>query len=421
MSRNYLTVHKVEKIEINESFTLLLQFLPQFQSTAIGLFIDKGSRSESKEQEGLMHFTEHMLFKGSKKYTKEQISTFFDQTGGLVDAFTSKEELAIINRIPTNSLNENIDLIFEILFNSKFDENEFTQEKKVILNELYDDIEDPVETLTDNFYRKIFDRDLGHPTIGNEKILKETNNNKLFQFYKEKINSSMITLSIAGNFDKENLLSVIKQLDINNKIFNESTVQRQKSTGHFHIDHSTDQLHIITGRTNLEFNDTQKIQLRLFNLIFGESMSSRLFSIIRDNLGLCYNIYSDFEFYKYESLFEIYLSIMPDTFQKTTHAIQDIIKDLKINGITEKELENAKKQAISEIILSQDELVKIVSQNYELNVKFNENFTTSDIIDMYSKTTKNDIDTMINYIFDKDTFLTGTLYNKEIKFNGWQF
>ena len=409
---------KVKKIVLDNGLNIIIDQAQNYQSVSIGFFLKKGSRDENINQLGYSHFCEHMIFKGTDKLNKKQIAENFDKMGGYINAYTTHELIVIYNRVPYFYLEENIKLIYEIFNNSIFDKKELDMERDVIINEIHSEFEDPHEKVYEEFMKNIFpDQSLGYPIIGNEESINNVKRDELYQLYQNIFNIDDLLIVLSGKIDEKKILKTLEQLKFRRKkkqiIIEENAIQ--KTQGNFFINLPSEQVHIISGTSKFNTNNESFIKIGILNLIIGESMSSRFFQKIRDELGLCYSIYTFFNKFRKENLFGFYMSVRPGNINKAFDETSSIIKDLLKHGITKEELIQAKEQKIIEIILNNDVLQKRMQKNAFMDIKFGRIYSINEIISIIENTTLNDLNEIINKIFINNNFITQTLYKKNIK------
>lgn len=420
---NLILKENLEKIRLDNGITLLLEKIDYFNSCAIGFFLKRGSRSEKDNENGYSHFCEHMIFKGTDLYTKEDISRYFDEMGGYINAYTTHESLLVYNKIPYFNIMENIKIVSEMFNNSIFDEKEIELEKNVILNEINSTMEDPHEKIHEDFMSNVFNNSqLGKPIIGNKESILNTKKDNLYNFYKKYFSSENILISIAGNFDREQIIDFFSNISFRNEKISFFDKAIQKNRGSQWTIMQAEQLHILTGTACFDVNNEfDFFKCSLLNLILGESMSGRLFQRLREELGLCYSVYSFFNKFKYENLFGIYISTFPENINITIDELSKLIKNFKENGITEEELNKSKKQKIGELILNFDNIQNRMKRNAILEIRYNEHFSYNQIIELINRISIDDINELIRNIFIQDNFFTQFLYKKRLKHKGLEF
>ena len=413
----------IYKVVLNNGINIILDYIPSHQSICIGFFLKKGSRDENKDQLGYSHFSEHMLFKGTEKYNQKFISNYFDKIGGYINAYTTHELIVLYNRIPKIYLEDAIKFMYNIFMNSIFNEKELNIEKNVIINEIHSEFEDAHEKIHEYFMKNLFpNQSLGLPIIGNEKSINNCSRDNLFKFYNKFFNSDDLLIVISGNINKEKIITLFEKLDCRRKKLNinKKKALQGKNTIFKNILPS-EQAHIILGTSKYEIKKEEYIKLGLLNIILGESMSSRLYQKVREELGLCYSIYSFCNKYRKENVFGLYLSVLPSNINKAIKVISNIIKKLIQKGISKSELETAKTQKIGELILNYDILQKRIHRLAFMDITLNKIFSYNQILKIINNTTLYDLNNLARNIFIKENLITQLLYKKDLKIGEWDF
>ncbi len=420
MSNN--TLQTLKRSALSNGLVLLTEELDHFQSTSIGFYLKRGSRDETSNEKGFSHFCEHMLFKGTDKYNKEEIASIFDSMGGSFNAFTSNELVVVYAKVPHFHTKKAIELIYSMINNSQFDNKELELERNVILNEINMSLEDPGDKISEDFTFNLFpDSSLGSPIIGTTESISNVTRDELFSFYEKSFYSDDMVVVVTGKLDFDDLYNYINSLTFrrNSKNTNRLTLQGD-NVNSFTIQ-PAEQLHIISGTTRFNLNEENVSDIQLLNMIIGQSMSSRLFQEVRDNLGLCYSIYSYVQKYREEALFAIYTSIIPKDLPKAISAISDVIKKLIEFGITEEELTKVKDQRISEIILNSDLLQKRMRKIAMYEISYNKLYDESESVKKIEQATVAKINPLIKEIFISKNFFTQSLYKKSLEIPKWSF
>lgn len=420
-NENLITLN-LEKHKLANGVTLLLEPIKNFASVSVGFFLQRGSRDEENRQSGYFHFCEHMLFKGNDRHNKDEIAQLFDEMGGYVNAYTTHEAVVLYNRLPAYYLKSNLEAMHSMLHNSLFSKEEVELERDVILNEIKSTFEDPPDKLQEDFFSNVFlEQPLGRPIIGTSEIISSTSQENLFNFYKSNFSADDMTVSIAGNFDRDQILSYMESLDFRRSGKQQKLAARQKGGSYNFTTLPSEQLHLMAGTSLFELTDEEYFKLSLLNIIVGESMSSRLFMKIREELGLCYTIYSYIQRYRNEHLFAIYTSVMPKNSDRVIEEISAVFRELLEKGISQSELDNTINHKIGNIILSSDVLYKRMSVNAHFENKFQGKFNSNDVIRITKETTVEEINELLQRVLIKDNFVTQALYKEEKEIAKWNF
>jgi predicted Zn-dependent peptidase len=412
----------IDKIIFDNGLTLLIDQQPHFHSIAMGFFLNRGSRDESVDEKGYYHFAEHMLFKGTATLKKDQIAKLFDGMGGYINAYTTHENVVLYNRVPDIFFKESLKIMGEMWTSSSFSAEETAPEIDVVLNEINSTLEDPSEKLHEDFQANLFkDQPLGDPITGNPDSIRSITREKMGRFYINNFTAKETIISIAGNVKTDEVIELAGSLNFSLNVPESKQDCQQNQSGNFFTVLPSEQVHIIAGTAGISLDQKDYIQTTLLNLIFGETMSSRLFQRIREELGLCYSISSFIQRFRTENIFGFYSSIMPKNSERFIAEVSSLIANLIKNGITEEELDQAKKQKTGELILQSDHLQKKMQKNTFMEFRYHKQYDMNDIIAIINSTTRDDINHLIKTIFQQSQFLTQTLYRKKTEIPPWKF
>jgi len=341
---------------LSNGITIVTERIPQFRSISAGLWFKSGSMYENDDLGGISHFIEHMLFKGTSNRSAKQIADVMDGIGGQLNAFTAKEYTCYYFKVLDEHLETGLDLLSDMLLNSSFEPLEIEKEKGVILEEILMYEDSPEDVAYDLLSNAMFrDHPLSKPILGEQHTLQSFNRDKILSFFHKYYSPESVVISLAGNFDKEQLEDLLqkyfanwKSINANNgnsipKISFESNVLfRQKDI---------EQTHICIGFPGIPLSDESIYSVMAFNNIFGGSMSSRLFQKIREDKGLVYSVVSHPSNYTIGGYFTIYAGMKPSNAQEVLSLITEEIKSVLLNGVSLEELNKAKEQLKGNYIL----------------------------------------------------------------------
>lgn len=344
-----------KKLTLDNGVRIVSEKIPYVHSVSLGIWISTGSRRENSKNNGISHFIEHMLFKGTEKRTAKQIAESIDNIGGQLNAFTGKECTCFYTKTLDTHLDIAIDVLADMLFNSLFAKKDITVEKKVIIEEIgmYEDT--PEELVHDMLSETLWDgNSLGYPILGTEKCLKPMNREMMQQYMLENYTPENTIIAVAGNFEEETLEKLVRQYFSNweargRKIQEYEGVEFKADTRIKEKD--TEQVHLCVGYNGIEHGSDDLYSLLAVNNIFGGGMSSRLFQKIREKRGLVYSIYSYPSAYKKTGLFTIYAGMNPEHMNEVAELIAGEIKLLLKKGITADDLQKSKEQLKGNYIL----------------------------------------------------------------------
>lgn len=315
--------------------------------TVLTLF-GTGSKYEEKEINGLSHFLEHMMFKGTKKRpTPISISEELDKVGGSFNAFTSFEETGYWVKVDYTHLDLALDIVSDMLISSKFDKKEMDKERGVIIEEMNMIKDNPRRHIWDLLYKLMYgDQPAGRDIIGTKEIISAVPREKLVQYYKKQYGAENMVLVVSGRINEKEVLKKIGKyfgkLNQQKPHTKPKVVENQQHPELAINFKETDQTHMCLSFRAFDVFDERRYALSVLSLILGEGMSSRLFTRIREKHGLAYTISSMTELASDSGFLAIYSGVGNDKVQKAVIEIMDEIKKVKTRGVTDRELKKAK-------------------------------------------------------------------------------
>lgn len=327
--------------------------------------INCGSRDESSSKQGLAHFIEHMLFKGTTSKSLYQILNRMEVVGGDLNAYTSKEQTCIHASFLKEHLSRAIELFHDLLFNSTFPVNELKKEKQVIMDEIDSYLDLPEEAIQDDFEEIIFkNHSLGANILGTKKSVAGITRSDLISFTKNHYRSEDIVLGVYGNVDEKELLALSNQYFSKVKKHSKDVVRTapNKYKAQQIVQHKNSvQSHAVIGTRALSIHDPKKTtMLLLSNYLGGPGMSSRLNMEIREKKGICYTIDANFTPMSDTGIFSIYMGTDAEKMEKCMSLVQKelkLLRDKKLGSLT---LTQAKKKFIGQISLAEENHLSVL-------------------------------------------------------------
>jgi predicted Zn-dependent peptidase len=271
--------------------------MPAMASVTAGIWVGVGSRHESAEVNGICHFIEHLLFKGTKRRTAKDISEAIEGIGGSLNAFTSEELTCFHARASSDRLRDILDVLLDMLFNSQMKSGEVARERAVIKEEIAMYLDEPQHHVHELLNGTMWpDQPLGRPITGTPRSLDSISRDRLFEFLHAHYVGQACVIAAAGNVRHADLVKLVKK---HSKHFKHgsprsiSPVEQRQIAYRTHVfSKKTEQTQAALGFRTFSRHDERRYALRLLNVILGENMSSRLFQRIREDKGLVYSIYS---------------------------------------------------------------------------------------------------------------------------------
>ncbi len=342
----------VERRDLPNGVIVLFEKIDSVRSASVGIWIRNGSRYESVVENGVSHFIEHMLFKGTEKRNSSQIAEEMDAIGGQFNAFTTKECTSFYFRALDTMLEHGIDVLTDILQNSIFPENEFETERGVI-NEEIDMYEDtPDDLVVDNLFSAVYpESSLGRPIIGTHESLSAMDTDFLRQYQHTHYTGSNMVAAISGNFSQEIIDYFCEALKHIHAAPAPEFVSAQYRQGEIVRVKPIEQVHICLGFPAFAISDSRRYALAIFSNILGGGMSSRLFRKIREENGLCYSVYSFNASYLDTGVSGIYLATNPSTYRKAMDMALAETQRLLVEGPRQEEYERTREQIKANVLM----------------------------------------------------------------------
>lgn len=347
-----------QKTKLKNGLTLITSPLKETKAVTVLVLLPVGSRYETKNINGVSHFIEHLLFKGTKKRpTSLDISKELDSVGAEYNAFTAKDHTGYYVKLTASKIELAFDILSDMIFNSVFDSQEIKRERGVIIEEINMYEDNPLLFLGTLFEQTVYgDNSLGWMISGPKKVIRNITRQQILN-YKEKFYSpSNIVLTVAGNFDKK------KVKDLSQKYFGNNVSKKKK------ISFKKIKINQTKQRVNLKFRKTEQVQvalgfpaisikdqklysLYLLAVILGGNMSSRLFTEVREKRGLAYYIRTDISAYQDTGAFLVHAGLDKTRISQAISIILNELKKIREHGVTAKELKSAKEFLKGKIVL----------------------------------------------------------------------
>jgi predicted Zn-dependent peptidase len=344
-----------QKTDLDNGIKVITEEIPYLKSVSIGVWVNTGSRDEQPHENGISHFIEHLLFKGTEGRTAFDIAKEIDSVGGTLNAFTGREYTCFYAKVIGENLPLAIDLLSDIFLHSLMDLKDVEKERMVILQEIK-----MVEDTPDDYIHDLFNRvcwgnhPLGFPIFGTSELVQSFNRDQIFQFFKENYLPNRIIICAAGNLHHQEVVDAIGatfgQIPMSEKVKERVRPDSISTTNIWKRD--LEQIHFCLGSKGLQYNHSLRFASYVLNTILGGGMSSRLFQEIRENRGLAYSVYSYIPSYVDTGLVVVYAGTNGGSFQEAIELILKEFNHLKTESLKIGELETAKEQLKGNLLLS---------------------------------------------------------------------
>ncbi len=318
------------------------------QSCSLGIWVGSGSRMEQLGEEGITHFIEHLLFKGTEKRSARAIAESLDSVGGQLNAFTAKEMTCYYARVMAEHLPLAVDVLTDMLFHSTFKKEAMDKERGVIKEEISMYEDSPDELIHDVFLSSAWpDNPLGKPILGTAASLDNIDRDMVLHYIKRQYVPERIVISCAGCLEHDQVLELLTP------IFSQMQPAKQpplipapaalsgKTT---HLKKDTGQMQICLGTRGISIEDERNYPLYILNNVLGGGLSSRLVQSIREERGMAYSTYSFNSAFSDAGIFALYAGTSPQTAETVISLLRQEMEQIMKDGITAEELNRAKEQ-----------------------------------------------------------------------------
>jgi predicted Zn-dependent peptidase len=330
--------------------------MPHMTSASIGLWVRVGSRYEPAQFNGLCHFIEHLLFKGTKKRSANEISQAVEGLGGHMNAFTSEEMTCFHAKAPSSHFERVLDVLMDMLLNSRLAAADIAKERDVIKEEIAMYLDEPQHHVQELLNEMLWpDQPLGRPITGTPQSLDAITRPALLDFLKQHYSARSALLTVAGKVTHRQVLRAVSKYSLRSPQgtvtgFSEVISNQQKHSIRL-FSRKTEQTQLALGFRTCSRHDERRYAIRLLNTILGENMSSRLFQVIREESGLAYTIYSTPSFFEDAGDLVIYAGLDTDKLPRVLQLITAELRRLSRAKVSAKELRLARDYVIGQIDL----------------------------------------------------------------------
>ncbi|MFZ2324127.1 MAG: pitrilysin family protein [Ignavibacteriaceae bacterium] len=391
------TVDNCKVTTLSNGVKVVSEFIPYLKSFSLGFWFNIGARDENPRNNGISHFIEHMLFKGTKTRTAKQISDDIESYGGYLNAFTSKEQTCYYGRGLSENFKKTFAVLSDMVQNPLFKDSHIRKEAGVVIDELNDIDDNPEELIFDKFEELVFTgSSLSYPIIGTEKNILSYNSNILQQFHKSNYRLDNLLISVSGAIQHEEAVKLAEKYFKGRKT---TSNQKRKifvkhSVSELVIEKEIQQVHSIIGKTTYGFNDARRHKLKVLSTLLGDGSSSRLFQAVREKLGMTYQINTFLNSYLDVSAFGVYYSTNEKQAERVNEIVLREFNKLRTTEVKPKELNRVKEYIKGNTLMSLENTTnrmirlansilhygKIVPVDYVLNKI--ETVSTEDILDL---------------------------------------
>jgi predicted Zn-dependent peptidase len=410
-------VRNIRRQKLPNGLTVITEQMQHIRSASIGIWLQTGSRDEDAEWNGISHFIEHMVFKGTKHRTAEEIARQVDSIGGNMDAFTAKECICFNVKVLDEHVPTALDILSDLVLNPNFDPADITRERGVIMEEIKMDEDNPDylvhEIFTQNFWK---DHPLGKPILGTKETVKRFERQPVVDAYAHRFSPGNIIVSAAGNLDHDQFVELVT------KHFEH--MKPSKNGNGFHSSapkivsriilrnkKALEQVQLCLGVPAHPIAHEKRHAGYILNTLLGGGMSSRLFQNIRERQGLAYSIYSDLNPYRDTGCLAVYAGTSLASASKVVQSVVKEFRNLKAEPVPEEELKRSKAQLKGSLMLSLESSTARMSNLARQEMYFDRFYDLDELIEKIEAVTAEDLTELANEFFKTESVAVTVLGN----------
>ena len=376
------------KAVLDNGIRVVSQEMPDHRSVSLGIWVENGSRHESPSENGISHFIEHLLFKGTERRSAAQIAEEMDAIGGVLNAFTAKEHTCYYAKILDENLPLAIDLLTDIFLHSVFDRDEIERERSVILQEISQAEDTPDDYIHDLFSIDFFkDHPLARPICGTLETVNSFRRQDFLTFFKSRYRPRRVVVAGAGHLRHDELVEAFKArlgsvsdpLNDGPSTSEDGVGTPEMRSGIFQHAKSLEQAHLCLGVPGVHQTHPQRYAAYVLNTLLGGGMSSRLFQEIREKRGKAYSVYSFSSAYKDVGYLGVYAGTSLEWVEEVVDLIVKELKRLAAGDIKDEEIRRTQGQLVGSMMLGLESTDSWMSHIARNEIYFGEPVTTDEI------------------------------------------
>ncbi|MBQ0018833.1 MAG: insulinase family protein [Clostridiales bacterium] len=397
----------IREITLKSGVKLILDPVESVKSVCVGIWCGSGSQNENKDEAGISHFIEHMLFKGTPTRNAFQIVQTMDSYGAEINAFTSKMRTCFYFRSISEHLYSCCDVLVDMIEHPLFDQSELDREKLVIIEEINMNADDPDDVAMELLDSIILDGStLASPILGTKESVSAFDHDALNKYYREHYTRDNLVVSISGCFDEDKITEYFDScfFDLDAKCrqddFGKPVGRKENRT----VTKDIEQAHIIMGLTTVPADDRRRYHMSILSTIMGGGMSSRLFQNIREKKGLAYSIYSGNSFFDSTGEFCIFAGVAKNKVDEFLEGIKEELDRLDREPIDPDEFATAKEQLKSSVVFSMEGVQSRMRLNGRNYFNHGRCMDQDELIDILNSITIEDIEETKKLISNYDNY-----------------
>jgi len=384
----------------------ITETMQHVRSVSVGLWVRNGSRREVPAENGLAHFLEHMVFKGTDRRSAEDIAREMDSVGGMLDAFTSKEQICFNAKVLDEHLPIAFDVLADLVLRPKFDSNDVKRERQVVLEEIKMDLDNPEYLLHDIFTRGFWpDHSLGRPILGTPETVQKFDREAIRRRFHNWFAPDHILVTAAGNITHEQVLDLVEKEFGRLKPLGKPDKDAVPSTAapiHLEAKRDLEQVHLCIGVPSLPIAHERRFAVAVLNNLLGGGMSSRLFQNIREKQGLAYAVFSELTPYSDVGMLSVYAGTAKETVGKVLDMTIAEFRAMKESPVSEEELLRAKNHLKGSLMLSLESTSSRMSNLARQELYFHRFSSLDEILASIEAVTRDEVQALAREFFQTE-------------------
>jgi predicted Zn-dependent peptidase len=403
----------IHRHALPNGLVVITETMQNVRSVSVGIWVRNGSRREVLAENGLAHFLEHMVFKGTERRTAEDIAREMDSVGGMLDAFTSKEQICFNAKVLDEHLSIAFDVLADLVLRPRLDNADVKKERQVVLEEIKMDLDNPEYLLHDLFTRGFWpDHSLGRPILGTPETVRKFDRDALLNRFQNWFAPDHIVVTAAGNITHQQVLSLVeKEFGCLKPLVTKEQDPVPTTAAPIHLESKRDleQVHLCVGVPSLPIAHERRFGVAVLNNLLGGGMSSRLFQNIREKQGLAYAVFSELTPYSDTGMLSVYAGTAKETIGQVLDLTIAEFRAMKESPVTEEELLRAKNHLKGSLMLSLESTSSRMSNLARQELYFHRFSSLDEILSSIEAVSREEVQALAREFFQADRIATTVL------------
>jgi len=399
-------VRDIQRHVLPNGLTVITETMQHVRSVSVGIWVRNGSRREVPAENGLAHFLEHMVFKGTDRRSAEDIAREMDSVGGMLDAFTSKEQICFNGKVLDEHLPIAFDVLADLVLRPKFDSDDVRKERQVVLEEIKMDLDNPEYLLHDIFTRGFWpDHSLGRPILGTPETVRNFDREALRHRFQNWFAPDHIIITAAGNIMHPQVLALAEKEFGHLQPIGLPREDPAPSTSapiNLETKRDLEQVHLCIGVPSLPIAHERRFGVAVLNNLLGGGMSSRLFQNIREKRGLAYAVFSEITPYSDAGMLTVYAGTAKETIDKVLDLTVAEFRAMKESPVSGEELLRAKNHLKGSLMLSLESTSSRMSNLARQELYFQRFYSLDEILASIEAVTHDEVQSLARDFFQPD-------------------